>query len=151
MILDAHANGQLSETHTPDAHLGSLLRQRVYSAGRNDHHRIVHRCLKDVHQGYAVVDDFHCLTELQRCGLTLVLTETAHGRLRSRRVLNLYFHPCLAVEALRLGHVIAGKLRLRRPLGREHDRLVLCLHFAAAKGKESSKHHQKPSILYHCF
>ena len=45
MVLDAHADGQLSEVHTPDAHTGTLLSQRILTTSRDNYHSIIHRCL----------------------------------------------------------------------------------------------------------
>ena len=81
MILDAHAHRQLSKADTPDTDLGTFLCQRVLVAGRDDNHRIVHRRLENIHQGNAVVYNLQGLTELQRRGLTLVVTQAAHGGL----------------------------------------------------------------------
>ena len=62
MILLTHTDGQLSEPNAPDAHLGTLLRQRVLAACRYDDHRIVHRCLQNIHQGRSALNVFQCLT-----------------------------------------------------------------------------------------
>ena len=64
MVLDAHADGQLSEAHTPDANTGTLVSQRIPTTSRDNYHRIVHRCLQDIHQRNALIDYLHGLTEL---------------------------------------------------------------------------------------
>ena len=74
VILDTHADGQLPEPHTPDTHAGTFLLERVLIAGRHDNHRVVHGCLQDVDQGDTAVHDLQGLTDLQRRGLTLIIT-----------------------------------------------------------------------------
>ena len=145
MVLDAHADGQLSEAHAPDAHVGALLLQRVFTTCRDDDHRIVHRCLQDIHQGDAVVDNLQRLTDLQRRRLAFVLAQAAHGRLSGRRVFYLHLHSRLTVKALGLGHVIARKLGLCRPLRGKHDGPVLCRHSL----NHAHHCHEKVNYLFH--
>ena len=79
----AHADGQLSEVHAPDAHASAFLRQWVFAASRDDDHGVVHRCLQNIDQWDAAVHYLQSLTELQSRGLTFVLAQTTHGRLCS--------------------------------------------------------------------
>ena len=128
MIHDTHADGQLTEAHTPDTHAGALLLERVLVTGRYNHHGVVHGCLQNVYQWYAAIHYLQGLAQLQRGGLAPVLLQSGHGGLRGRGVLNTHLYTGLAVKALGLGHIIAGKLRLRRPLGGKHNGFVLCRH-----------------------
>ena len=42
---------------------------------------------------------------------------------------DLHLQASLTVEALRLCHIVARKLRLRRPLGHEHERFIIGSHY----------------------
>ena len=120
VVLHTHAYSQLAEPHAPDAHTGTLLFQRILAAARDDDHRVVHGCLKDVDDWYAVVHNLHRLTELQRGGLTLALADARHGRIGRRGMHDLHIDTRLLVKALLQGHIVTGKLGLRRPLRSEH-------------------------------
>ena len=147
-LLHAHADGQLTELHVPNADPRTFLRQRILATSRNDDHRIVHRRLQNVHQWHTAVHNLQRLTKLQRRGLTVVVEQSLDGRLRRQQVLNLHLHARLAIESLRLSHVVARKLRLRSPLGREYDGFRVLRLGRLAKHKESRYHQNQNSFHF---
>ena len=124
VLLDAHAHRDLAEPGAPDSHARSFLGQRVDTAARDDDHRVVHRGLEDVDERDACIHNFHRLAELKSRRLAFVVLDAAHRRLGGGRVDDVHVEACVAVEAQFLGHVVAGELRLRRPLRREDEALL---------------------------
>ena len=135
LCLLRNALQQLRESAGPNAHLFPLLPHRVFSPTGNDHHAIVHGSLQNIHHGQAVGRKLNGLGQLQRSYLAQVGADTVFCALGGIGVRNGNFEAFFLIEAQFLRHVIAGELRLGRPLRGKHNHVLLGLCLLGSKRK----------------
>ena len=106
----------------------------------------VHRGLQDVDELRAVVDELQGLHQRERSRIAAAPQDVTVGRLGRAGVQDGDIESLLLIEALLQGGIIPGELRLRRPLGHEHE-TVLCgqdlrnTQQDKCKGQDSEKSH----------